>query len=350
MGRGMVFRLCQAYATEYSSSLHATNVILYPRIRFYENDAERAFSCIDSCWCFSQVEKFVLRVELHRWLEDLEDRKGTMMDRKTLTRILQAFQRDGLCKCVLLSMPGLTNCGRQRTVEVVLLPSVIVDLDVLNKVHDRVRKFDMDSRGHGQSKVKGKDDVPILEGVKRMSTGMLRKKNGATKFDVPTDGSWSMQANGFIPAKMVRVSMLHHFLWNYVNNLPDESERLGRSGMSEEIVGSCRIFALSSAIQTMPLELFLQIIGSVHKVDSAPQWCKQGLQLCELPKEAFSILLDTNATGRLSWLVDVLRRLKVVTFVIRVILDLHRKCCMQELKKQVELPDYCTDESALLYK
>ncbi|OAE25980.1 hypothetical protein AXG93_1712s1600 [Marchantia polymorpha subsp. ruderalis] len=263
-----------------------------------------------------QVEKFVLRVELHRWLEDLEDRKGTMMDRKTLTRILQAFQRDGLCKCVLLSMPGLTNCGRQRTVEVVLLPSVIVDLDVLNKVHDRVRKFDMDSRGHGQSKVKGKDDVPILEGVKRMSTGMLRKKNGATKFDVPTDGSWSMQANGFIPAKMVRVSMLHHFLWNYVNNLPDESERLARSGMSEEIVGSCRIFALSSAIQTMPLELFLQIIGSIHKVDSAPQWCKQGLQLCELPKEAFSILLDTNATGRLSWLVDVLRRLKLVRLVM----------------------------------
>ncbi|KAG6553782.1 hypothetical protein Mapa_004699 [Marchantia paleacea] len=263
-----------------------------------------------------QAEKFVLRVELHRWLEDLEDRKGTMMDRKTLTRILQAFQRDGLCKCVLLSMPGLTNCGRQRTVEVVLLPSVIVDLDVLNKVHDRVRKFDMDCRGHGQSKVKGKDDVPILEGVKRMSSGMLRRKNGATKFDVPTDGSWSMQANGFIPAKMVRVSMLHHFLWNYVNNVPDESERLGRSGTSEEIVGSCRIFALSSAIQTMPLELFLQIIGSVHKVDSAPQWCKQGLQLCELPKEAFSIFLDTNATGRLSWLVDVLRRLKLVRLVM----------------------------------
>lgn len=121
--------------------------------------------------CTSQAEKFVLRVELHRWLEEVENRKNIMMDRKTLSRMLQGLQASGHCKCVMLSMPGLTNCGRQRTTEVVLLPSLVIDPELLSKVHEQVRKFDMMSRGHGVSRVKAKDSVPVLTGVPRMHTG-----------------------------------------------------------------------------------------------------------------------------------------------------------------------------------
>lgn len=256
-------------------------------------------------------------MELHRWLEEVENRKNIMMDRKTLSRMLQALQASGHCKCVMLSMPGLTNCGRQRTTEVVLLPSLVIDPELLSKIHEQVRKFDMVSRGHGVSRVKAKDSVPVLTGVPRMNISQVKR---ITKFDKQIDNSRSMQANGFIPAKMVRVRLLHYFLWGYVNGLPEDGgyQRDG-SGGSGEVVGSCKIFGLSNAVQTMPLELFLQVVGSFLKIENVAEWCKEGLCLNDLPKEDVSILLDSNATGRLSWLVDVLRRLKVRTFV-------HFKC------------------------
>ncbi|KAL2652072.1 hypothetical protein R1flu_020200 [Riccia fluitans] len=277
-----------------------------------------------------QAERFVLRVELHRWLEDIENRKDTMMDRKTLSRILQAFQRDGRCKCVLLSMPGLTNCGRQRTVEVVLLPSVTVDEKVLNEVHEKVRKFDMDCRGYGQSRARKKDDVPVLDGVKRMRSNIPRMKHRVTKFDTVKNGSWSMQANGFINAKMVRVSMLHHFLWSYITSYSDESQVYGGFRQPDGTLGGLRTFSLASAVKKMPLELFLQIIGSVHRVEDSTTWCEKGLRLCDLPTQAFSLFLDVGATGRLSWLVDVLRRLKLV----RLVMGGHQQLldCQQDLR------------------
>ncbi|CAM6083280.1 unnamed protein product [Calypogeia fissa] len=261
-----------------------------------------------------QAEKFVLRVELHRWLEEVENRKNIMMDRKTLSRMLQGLQASGHCKCVMLSMPGLTNCGRQRTTEVVLLPSLVIDPELLSKIHEQVRKFDMMSRGHGVSRVKSKDSVPVLTGVPRMHTGQGRK---VTKFDKPNENGRSMQANGFIPAKMVRVRLLHYFLWGYVNSLPEDRGYLPDScGGAGELVGSCKIFGLANAVQAMPLELFLQVIGSFHKIENVGEWCKQGLCLKDLPKEDVVILLESNATGRLSWLIDVLRRLKLVRLVM----------------------------------
>jgi general transcription factor 3C polypeptide 1 len=61
----------------------------------------------------------------------------------------------------------------------------------------------------------------------------------------------------------------------------------------------------------MPLELFLQVIGSVKKIGDLAESCKHRVCLCDLPDEEFNSLMDMHATGRLSWLVDVIRRLKV---------------------------------------
>ncbi|KAL3699830.1 hypothetical protein R1sor_017852 [Riccia sorocarpa] len=288
-----------------------------------------------------QAERFILRVELHRWLEEIENRKDTMLDRKTLSRILQAFQREGRCKCVLLSMPGLTNCGRQRTAEVVLLPSVIVDEKVLNKVHEKVRKFDMECRGYGLSRAKKKDDLPVLNGVKRMHSSLPKMKHRVTKFDTVKSGSWSMQANGFINAKMVRVSMLHHFLWSYITSFSDDSQVCGAFRRSDGTLGGGhKTFSLASAVKRMPLELFLQIIGSVHRIEDCTKWCEQGLRLCDLPTETFSLFLDVGATGRLSWLVDVLRRLKLV----RLVMGSHQ----QLLESQQDLRN-CSLSAVLTY-
>ncbi|RZC87719.1 hypothetical protein C5167_028173 [Papaver somniferum] len=65
----------------------------------------------------------------------------------------------------------------------------------------------------------------------------------------------------------------------------------------------------------MPLELFLQVVGSTLKFEDMIESCKRGLCLSDLPVQDYKSLMDTRATGRLSWIIDVLRRLKLIRLV-----------------------------------
>lgn len=258
-----------------------------------------------------QVEKFILRVELYRWLEDLEKGKTTTMDRKTLTRALQRLQNEGHCKLIIVSVPVVTNCGRNRITEVVLHPSVEEGPELFGQIHEKLRNFDMQSRGQGLARSKNDESVPILTGIKRTSN--------AEPSDCQTVRAESMRANGFIPAKMVRVKLLHQFLWGYVSSLLDWNAALssGKHGYDIKNPNStCKLFSLDTAIKAMPLELFLQVIGSVKKIGDLAESCKHRVCLCDLPDEEFNSLMDMHATGRLSWLVDVIRRLKLLRLVM----------------------------------
>ncbi|XP_057830258.2 uncharacterized protein LOC131041249 isoform X1 [Cryptomeria japonica] len=257
------------------------------------------------------VEKFILRVELYRWLEDLEKGKSTTMDRKTLTRALQRLQNEGHCKSILVSVPVVTNCGRSRTTEVVLHPSVEVGPELMGQIHEKLRNFEMQSRGQGLARSKNDDSVPILSGIKRTSH--------SEPSDFQSVRAESMRANGFIPAKMVRIKLLHQYLWSYVSSLPDWDAALssGKHGYDVKNPNStCKLFSLDGAIKAMPLELFMQVIGSVKKIGDLAENCRLGLCLCDLPEEEFKSLMDTHATGRLSWLIDVIRRLKLLRLVM----------------------------------
>jgi len=194
-------------------------------------------------------------VELHRWLEDAEkERRGTMMDRKTLTRVLQKLQREGRCKCILLSMPGLTNCGRSRVSEVVLLPSVEIVPELLTALHDRIRNFEMNIRGQGSIKVKS-DVVPVLSGVTRMSSSRGMTRGSGSTVEMEAEKACSLQENGFIPAKMVRVRMLHYFLWSYISDILDggnSEHSAAPNGGHDDLninASSCKVFVLSAALK-----------------------------------------------------------------------------------------------------
>ncbi|KAH9323304.1 hypothetical protein KI387_017943, partial [Taxus chinensis] len=257
------------------------------------------------------VDKFILRVELYRWLEDLEKGKSTTMDRKTLTRALQRLQNEGHCKSILVSVPVVTNCGRSRITEVVLHPSVEVGAELMGQIHEKLRNFEMQSRGQGLARSKNDDSVPILTGIKRTSN--------TESSDFQSVRAESMRANGFIPAKMVRIKLLHQFLWGYVSRLQDWDAALssGKHGYDVKNPNStCKLFSLDSAVKAMPLELFLQVIGSVKKIGDLAESCRLGLCLCDLPEQEFICLMDTQATGRLSWLIDVIRRLKLLRLVM----------------------------------
>ena len=249
-------------------------------------------------------EKILLKPELHRHLESLETEKNTVMDRKTLERILNKIQQEGNCKCIHVSVPGVTNCGRSRTTEVVLHPSVFnVSSELLTQIHDKMRCFDIQLRKEAYMLQKKSKSVPILDNVQRIPCSVQGQPEHAGL----------MRANGFVLAKMVRTRLLHTFLWGSVCSSPGWDQALFFSDHSRDLENphsSCKLFELNLSIRSMPLELFLQVVGSTEKLDVLEE-CKSGLLLRDLPMEKQNCLIDTRASNRLSYLVDILRRLKV---------------------------------------
>ncbi|XP_021293853.1 uncharacterized protein LOC110423806 isoform X2 [Herrania umbratica] len=258
-----------------------------------------------------QDEKFILRPELYRWLVELEKDKSTKMDRKTVDRMLKKLQQQGHCKCIHINVPVVTNCGRSRITQVVLHPSVeSLHPELLSEIHDRLRSFEMQIRGHGSSKWKNNDTVAVLDGVQRTQSHVIS--------DAKASKSEAMRANGFVMAKMVRSKLLHGFLWGFLHSshgwngaLSLEKHLLDQKNLH----GSCILFSLEAAIKAIPLELFLQIVGTTLKFDDMIEKCKKGFCLSDLPIHEYKLLMDTQATGRLSLLIDILRRLKLIRLV-----------------------------------
>lgn len=256
-----------------------------------------------------KTEKIILKPELQRWLDSFDKDKGTRMDRKTLARCLKRLKSEGHCKTMVFNVPGVTNCGRPRDVLVILHPSVECSHGELSdQVVDRVRSFEMQIRG-ALSQSKKELPVPVLHGIQR-----IKNKSNS---DAQSVKSEVMRANGFVLAKMVRTKLLHQYLWRYVNNSVECSEASSWSKHvhSRNPHSSCLLFELDAAIKGMPLELFLQVVGCAFDLKDVTEKCKTGLLLSDLPLEEYKSLMDTRATGRLSWLIDILRRLKLMRLV-----------------------------------
>ncbi|XP_057504442.1 uncharacterized protein LOC130787950 isoform X1 [Actinidia eriantha] len=257
-----------------------------------------------------QEEKFIIKAELRRELESLEKDKQTVMDRKTLDRSLNKLQQEGLCKCIRVSVPVVSNCGRSRTTEVVLQPSIHVCPEVLGQIHEKLRSFDIEIRAQCSSRLKKGQSVPELDGIQRILK--------SAKLDDQAEKSEAMRANGFVLAKMVRTKLLHIHLWRFLIGSPgwDDTLLSGKNGYDlNNPHSTCKLFALDASIKAMPLELFLQVVGSTQKFEDMLEKCRSGLCLSNLPEKEYKQLMDTRATGRLSWIVDILRRLKLIRLI-----------------------------------
>ncbi|XP_058005098.1 uncharacterized protein LOC110664370 isoform X2 [Hevea brasiliensis] len=219
-----------------------------------------------------QNEKFLLKAELQRWLMSLEKDKHTSMDRKTIDRILNKLQQQGHCKCVHIKLPAVTNCTSGR-------PTM------------------------ASSKLKIKESIPVLNGVTRTQI-----RRGSDEQAVKAE---AMRANGFVLAKMVRAKLLHNFLWGYLSSLPGWDDVL-LTGPCER---SYKFLALEAAMKAVPVELFLKVVGTTNKFDDMIAKTSRGLCLSDLPVEEYKQLMDTQATGRLSLIIDILRRLKLIRLI-----------------------------------
>lgn len=241
---------------------------------------------------------------------NLEKDKHTIVDRKTIDRILNKLQQQGHCKCIHIRVPVITNCGRSRTTQVILHPSEKhLTSELVGEIHDRLRIFEMQTRSQPTSKCKNSESVPELNDIERTSSHLCS--------DVVAMKSEVMRSNGFVLAKMIRTKLLHGFLWQYVSRSPDWDDILSSGKQVHDLKNphsTCCLFSLDAAIKAMPLELFLQVVGSTQKFDDMIDKCKSGLCLSDFPLKEYKCLMDTLATGRLSLIIDILRRLKVSNF------------------------------------
>jgi general transcription factor 3C polypeptide 1 len=233
-----------------------------------------------------QKKNFVLMVELHKWLQKLGKENGKIMDRKTLIRTLNNLQQEGSCKCIKINVPIVTNYTGSRSIDVVLNPSVkVVSPELIDQIRNRLRNFDSQSRSGAAAKLNKNQHMAAIHGLRIQRRAKVKK----------TPVSEAIYANGFIGAKMIRAKLLHKFLWEYVSGLPNQS---------------CQLFSVTEAIEKMPLELFLQVVGS-PKVDITITKCS-GRTLSEIPISQYNLLMDAHAKGRLSRLINILDKLKVI--------------------------------------
>ncbi|KAI4355444.1 hypothetical protein L6164_004219 [Bauhinia variegata] len=283
-------------------------------------------------------EKIILRSEMPRWLASLEKDKPTTLDRKTVDRILNELQKQGLCKCIAISVPVITDCSKNRTQHVVMHPSMNLSPELVDEIQARVRHFDMESRKQGLSRKKDDETIPVMENI---------QKTRHTNTDERAGKAEAMRVNGFILAKMIRAKLLHSFLWDYLHS----SVSHNGASSSELCVyeqsnphSSSKFFSLEAAIKEIPIELFLQVVGSTKKYEEMIEKCKMGLRLSDLSPQEYKCLMDTHATGRLSLVVDILRRLKLIRMATdmqsraEVEISHHSLTHMMELKPYIEEP------------
>ncbi|RCV25804.1 hypothetical protein SETIT_5G195200v2 [Setaria italica] len=259
-------------------------------------------------------KNFVLMVELHKFLERLEKENGKIMDRKTLIRTLNKLQQEGSCKCTKVNVPVATNYAGCRTIDVILNPSVeIMTPELMDQIRNRLRNFDSRSRSGAAAKLKQKQHVTAIHGLSVQCKVKVKK----------TSVLEAIHSNGFIGAKMIRAKLLHKFLWVYVSGLPHWCKLFdcAKEEQHEKNLNQlCQLFSVTAAIKKMPLGLFLQVVGSA-KIDKMITKYSLGKTLSDIPIDVYNQLMNTHAKGRLSRLINILYKLKLIGLVNELVED-----------------------------
>jgi len=241
-----------------------------------------------------QDERFILKPELNRWLNSIEKDKSRKVDRKTMDRILSKLQEQGQIKCITVQSPVISEYSRTKDCVVVVRPSMSLSPELSDEILDTIRSFNNNIRRKSTSHQKNDELIPIMEDI--------QKNQNVIVPDGQVSKAEAMRVNGFVLAKMIRAKLLHSYIWDCLHR---------STGHVDDPQSSSKLFSLEKAINEMPVELFLQVVGSTKKYEEMIEMCKMGLRLADLPLEDYKCLMDGQAKGRLSLVIDILRRLKV---------------------------------------
>ncbi|KAK7355373.1 hypothetical protein VNO80_14628 [Phaseolus coccineus] len=256
-------------------------------------------------------ERFILKPELNRWLNSFEKDKSTKVDRKTMDRILSKLQEQVLVKCITVHSPVISEYSRTKDCVVVVRPSMSLSPELFDEIQDTIRSFNNYIRRKSTSHQKNDELIPVMEDV--------QKNQSVTVPDGQVSKAEAMRVNGFVLAKMIRAKLLHSYVWDCLHMSTGRVDALSSKICENELTdtphSSSKPFSLEEAIKEMPVELFLQVVGSTKKYEEMIEMCKMGLRLTDLPLEEYKCIMDGQATGRLSLVIDILRRLKLIRMV-----------------------------------
>ncbi|XP_075078310.1 uncharacterized protein LOC107813492 isoform X3 [Nicotiana tabacum] len=258
-----------------------------------------------------EEEKFLIKPELQRRLENLEKGRHTSMDKKTLERSLKKLQQKGHCKCLDVFFPAVTNFYENRKKVVVLHPSIYeLSPAMLVNIYDRIRSFERKVRKESFSQFEKGNALPIVHDMDR---GQHR-----VEMDVQDAlAKKSHRIRSMMP-KLAQAKRLHIYLWEYVNNAHD-SEDTSSSGKYrcdlKNNDNSCKLVDIGAAIEAMQLELFLQVSGSAPMHENMFEKCGDYLHLSNIPMKDYTPLRDTQSIQELSLLIVILQRFKLIRLV-----------------------------------
>ncbi|XP_039053930.1 uncharacterized protein LOC120196117 [Hibiscus syriacus] len=260
-----------------------------------------------------QVEKIVLRTELYRFLVNLEKDKGTTMDRKTVDKILQKLANEGQCKYIDLDIHEIMDTFVNRKVKVVLYPSIqSLSSEVIGVIRARIKSSRKLAHGKTSFRKRNNNPVRLLDCVQ-----ITQIYDSSNSLSLRTE---AMRANGFIFGKMVKARLLHSYLWDYARGLSARGDVLSDGRQDNDLQKPYiihNLFDMEGATKEIPLELFLQVVGSTVKVDNMREKFKKGVCLCDLSIQEYNDLNDASAIRRLSSIVTILQRLKLIRLVTR---------------------------------
>jgi len=254
-----------------------------------------------------QDERFILKPELNRWLNSFEKDKSRKVDRKTMLRILSVLQEQRLVKCITVHSPVISEYSRTKDYVVVVRPSTSQSPELFDEIQDTIRSFNNYIRRKSTSHQKNDELIPVMEDI--------QKNQSVTVPDGQVSKAEAMRVNGFVLAKMIRAKLLHSYVWDCLHRSTGRVDALSSKICENELTdtphSNSKLFSLEETIKEMPVELFLQVVGSTKKYEEMIEMCKMGLRLIDLPLEEYKCIMDGQATGRLSLIIDILRRLKV---------------------------------------
>ncbi|XP_070018708.1 uncharacterized protein [Nicotiana sylvestris] len=258
-----------------------------------------------------EEEKFLIKPELQRRLENLEKDRHTSMDKKTLERSLNKLQHKGHCKCLDVFFPAVTNFCENRKKVVVLHPSIYeLSPAMLVKIYDRIRSFERKVRRESFSQFEKGNALPI---VYDMGIGQQR-----VEMDVQDALAKKSHWIRSVMPKLAQAKRLHIYLWEYVNNAHDseDTSSSGKYGCGlKNDDNSCKLIDIGAAIEAMQLELFLQVSGSAPMHDNMFEKCGDYLHLSNIPMKDYVRLSDTQSIQELSLLIVILQRFKLIRLV-----------------------------------
>ncbi|CAD7696952.1 unnamed protein product [Ostreobium quekettii] len=314
-----------------------------------------------------QADGFVFKFCLKSFFRDVETAEGFKKvghgpDRRTLNALIKRLVTTAGAKTINVSL--LTKEATEKLVEVILPGDVQVTEELLKEIRDSYLSCGSELRKKSHVKLKAKamqalgEKIPVMDKIERLIPD-------------PKDQNWNLNAkdkgicdrpnasksfNGFIWAKMVRAKLLHYLICRMVGLggfqrcIDDESPppsvafpawkeeqdaewnsltqgQVGFSTASVRETASVHVqrhaFMLSTNSSKysftprqlwdfMPIDLFLQIVGTSVDSGRIEELCGQSKTMSDFPEEKLREIIDDNSRTRMSRLLDILCRMDLI--------------------------------------